>query len=233
MLDKIAGLLGGRVAEGMTFGEVSTGVHNDFQRATSIARSMVTEYGMSDKLGPMQFGSSQGGNVFLGRDFNSEQNYSDSIAYEIDKEMQSIIVEQYERTKQILTEKRDLLTLIAETLLEVETLDAQQIEHLRDHGKLPDRVDDSKVDNVETDKTEPANPTSDSVESTEPAIEKTGSTTLESDIGSRPSDPTTSDLPKLGPSSPSGTKIKAFKKIQINNTKADCLRNVDDQPFMM
>ncbi|CAM5215971.1 ATP-dependent zinc metalloprotease FtsH OS=Ureibacillus acetophenoni OX=614649 GN=ftsH PE=3 SV=1 [Ureibacillus acetophenoni] len=212
LLDKIAGLLGGRVAEDITFGEVSTGAHNDFQRATSIARSMVTEYGMSDKLGPMQFGSSQGGNVFLGRDFNSEQNYSDSIAYEIDKEMQSIIVEQYERTKQILTEKRDLLTLIAETLLEVETLNAQQIEHLRDHGKLPDRVDYSKVDNVETDKTEPANPTSDSVESTEPAIEKTGSTTLESDIGSRPSDPTTSDLPKLGPSSPSGTQNKGIQE---------------------
>ncbi len=65
LLDKIAGLLGGRVAEDITFGEVSTGAHNDFQRATSIARSMVTEYGMSDKLGPMQFGSSQGGNVFL------------------------------------------------------------------------------------------------------------------------------------------------------------------------
>ncbi len=139
LLDKIAGLLGGRVAEEIVLGEVSTGAHNDFQRATGIARSMVTEYGMSDKLGPMQFGQAQGGNVFLGRDFNSEQNYSESIAYEIDQEMQRIIKEQYERTTQILTEHRDLLDLIATTLLEVETLDAEQINHLKDHGTLPER----------------------------------------------------------------------------------------------
>lgn len=139
LLDKVAGLLGGRVAEDITFGEVSTGAHNDFQRATGIVRSMVTEYGMSDKLGPMQFGQAQGGNVFLGRDFNSEQNYSDAIAYEIDQEMQTMIKEQYERTKQILTEKRELLTLIATTLLEVETLDAAQIKHLEEHGTLPER----------------------------------------------------------------------------------------------
>ncbi|QFF97408.1 ATP-dependent metallopeptidase FtsH/Yme1/Tma family protein [Psychrobacillus glaciei] len=142
LLDKISGLLGGRVAEEITFGEVSTGAHNDFQRVTSIARSMVTEYGMSDKLGPMQFGQAQGGNVFLGRDFNSEQNYSDAIAYEIDQEMQKMIKEQYARTKQILTEKRELLTLIATTLLDVETLDAAQIKHLEEHGTLPERVYD-------------------------------------------------------------------------------------------
>uniref|UniRef100_UPI0039894620 ATP-dependent zinc metalloprotease FtsH n=1 Tax=Psychrobacillus psychrotolerans TaxID=126156 RepID=UPI0039894620 len=139
LLDKIAGLLGGRVAEDIIFGEVSTGAHNDFQRATGIARKMVTEYGMSDKLGPMQFGQAQGGNVFLGRDFNSEQNYSDAIAYEIDQEMQIMIKDQYTRTKQILTEKRELLTLIAKTLLEVETLDAAQIMHLQEHGTLPER----------------------------------------------------------------------------------------------
>ncbi|MCM3712189.1 ATP-dependent zinc metalloprotease FtsH [Sporosarcina luteola] len=139
LLDKIAGLLGGRVAEEIVLGEVSTGAHNDFQRATGIARSMVTEYGMSKKLGPMQFGQAQGGNVFLGRDFNSEQNYSESIAYEIDQEMQRIIKEQYERTTTILTEHRNLLDLIATTLLEVETLDAEQINHLKDHGTLPER----------------------------------------------------------------------------------------------
>ncbi|WP_318617509.1 ATP-dependent zinc metalloprotease FtsH [Sporosarcina sp. YIM B06819] len=138
LLDKISGLLGGRVAEEIVLGEVSTGAHNDFQRATGIARSMVTEYGMSDKLGPMQFGQSQG-QVFLGRDFNSEQNYSESIAYEIDQEMQRIIKEQYARTKEILTGNRELLDLIATTLLEVETLDAEQITHLKEHGTLPDR----------------------------------------------------------------------------------------------
>ncbi|WP_064090880.1 ATP-dependent zinc metalloprotease FtsH [Rossellomorea aquimaris] len=140
LLDKITGLLGGRVAEEIIFGDVSTGAHNDFQRATGIARKMVTEYGMSDKLGPLQFGQSQGGQVFLGRDINSEQNYSDAIAYEIDQEMQRLIKESYERAKTILTENRDKLELIAKTLLDVETLDADQIKHLMDHGKLPERI---------------------------------------------------------------------------------------------
>lgn len=139
LLDKITGLLGGRVAEEIVFGEVSTGAHNDFQRATGIARRMVTEFGMSDKLGPMQFGSSQGGQVFLGRDFHSEQNYSDAIAHEIDVEMQTIMKDCYARAKQILTENRDKLDLIAKTLLEVETLDAEQINHLCDYGRLPER----------------------------------------------------------------------------------------------
>ncbi|MED0875495.1 ATP-dependent zinc metalloprotease FtsH [Bacillus mobilis] len=139
LLDKITGLLGGRVAEEIVFGEVSTGAHNDFQRATGIARRMVTEFGMSDKLGPMQFGSSQGGQVFLGRDFHSEQNYSDAIAHEIDVEMQTIMKDCYARAKEILTENRDKLDLIAKTLLEVETLDAEQINHLCDYGRLPER----------------------------------------------------------------------------------------------
>jgi cell division protease FtsH len=138
LLDKIAGLLGGRVAEEVVFGEVSTGAHNDFQRATSIARSMVTEYGMSEKLGPLQFGQNQG-QVFLGRDFNNDQNYSDAIAYEIDLEIQRIIKESYERAKKIIIEHRDKLDLIANTLLEVETLDAEQIKSLFEQGKLPDR----------------------------------------------------------------------------------------------
>jgi cell division protease FtsH len=149
LLDKITGLLGGRVAEEIVFGEVSTGAHNDFQRATGIARKMVTEFGMSDKLGPMQFGQAQG-QVFLGRDLNNDQNYSDAIAYEIDLEIQSIIKQSYERAKKLLTEHRDKLDLIANTLLEIETLDAEQIKHLVDHGRLPDRSvsianDDMKV----------------------------------------------------------------------------------------
>lgn len=185
LLDKIAGLLGGRVAEDIVFGEVSTGAHNDFQRATGIARSMVTEYGMSDKLGPMQFGSGQGGNVFLGRDFNSEQNYSDAIAYEIDKEMQSIIVAQYERTKQILTEKRDLLNLIATTLLKVETLDKEQIEHLRDHGTLPDRSSGA------TKQTSTA-----TTEGKASTVETAGSANLNQQVIGNEEDPTVAQLPK-------------------------------------
>jgi cell division protease FtsH len=139
LLDKIVGLLGGRVAEEVVFNEVSTGAHNDFQRATGIARRMVTEYGMSEKLGPLQFGQVQG-QVFLGRDINNEQNYSDKIAYEIDMEIQRIIKESYERARKIITENRSKLDLIANTLLEVETLDAEQIKSLVDKGVLPERT---------------------------------------------------------------------------------------------
>jgi cell division protease FtsH len=136
LLDKITGLLGGRVAEEVIFGEVSTGAHNDFQRATNIARKMVTEYGMSDKIGPLQFTSS-GGNVFLGRDIQNEQTYSDAIAYEIDQEVQSFINQCYARAKDILTENKAKLELIAQTLLDIETLDALQIQTLFDKGRLP------------------------------------------------------------------------------------------------
>ncbi|MHC0039279.1 ATP-dependent zinc metalloprotease FtsH [Pseudoneobacillus sp. C159] len=150
LLDKIVGLLGGRVAEEVVFNEVSTGAHNDFQRATGIARKMVTEYGMSDKLGPLQFGQVQG-QVFLGRDINNEQNYSDKIAYEIDMEVQRIIKESYERAKQIINENRSKLDLIANTLLEVETLDAEQIKSLVDNGVLPDRSVDTKLEDKKQD----------------------------------------------------------------------------------
>lgn len=136
LMDKITGLLGGRVAEEIVFNEVSTGAHNDFQRATNIARRMVMEFGMSEKLGPLQFGQPSG-QVFLGRDLHNEQNYSDKIAYEIDLEIQRIIKECYEKAKQVLTQHRDKLDLIANTLLEVETLDAEQIKHLFEHGTLP------------------------------------------------------------------------------------------------
>ncbi|OEH92647.1 ATP-dependent zinc metalloprotease FtsH [Bacillus solimangrovi] len=152
LLDKITGLLGGRVAEELVLGEVSTGAHNDFQRATGIARRMVTEFGMSDKLGPLQFGSTSQGQVFLGRDINNEQNYSDTIAYEIDTEIQRIVKDCYQRAKDILTEHKEQHELIAQTLLEVETLDAEQIKGLFEEGKLPERIatsdDSSEQDNV-------------------------------------------------------------------------------------
>ncbi|WP_134685233.1 ATP-dependent zinc metalloprotease FtsH [Brevibacillus migulae] len=142
LLDKITGLLGGRVAEEIVLGDISTGAHNDFQRATAIARSMITEYGMS-KLGPMQFGRSQG-QVFLGRDFGHERNYSEQIAYEIDQEMQNIINECYARCKELLTTHRDQLDLIATTLLRVETLDAEQIKELIETGKMSNDPDANK-----------------------------------------------------------------------------------------
>ncbi|WP_017754938.1 ATP-dependent zinc metalloprotease FtsH [Calidifontibacillus oryziterrae] len=154
LLDKITGLLGGRVAEELVLGDVSTGAHNDFQRATNIARKMVTEYGMSEKLGPLQFGHASSGQVFLGRDINNEQNYSDAIAHEIDMEIQRIIKECYEKAKKILTEYSQQHHLIAQTLLEVETLDAEQIRHLFDHGTLPEKsngVEQSTSTNLQTE----------------------------------------------------------------------------------
>jgi len=154
LLDKITGLLGGRVAEELVLGDISTGAHNDFQRATSIARSMITEYGMS-RLGPMQFGKAQG-QVFLGRDYGTERNYSDKIAYEIDQEMQRIINECYEKCKDLLTTHRDQLDLIANTLLRVETLDAEQIKQLIETGKMENDPADNPevVVNIQTKKEE-------------------------------------------------------------------------------
>lgn len=143
LLDKICGLLGGRVSEDINFGEVSTGASNDFERATQIARSMVTEYGMSKKLGPLQFSSNSGGQVFLGKDMQGEPNYSGQIAYEIDKEVQRIVKEQYERCKQILLEHEEQLKLIAKTLLSEETLVAEQIQSLFYDGVLPELDYDS------------------------------------------------------------------------------------------
>ena len=149
--DRIVGLLGGRVAEEVTFGEASTGAHNDFQRTTSLARKMVKEFGMSEKLGPIQFGET-GGQVFLGKEMGSEPSYSDTFAYEIDLEVQKIVKEAYERCHDILTTHQEQLTLIAETLLVEETLDREQIEGLFHDGKLPERqYDDSHLEEDDED----------------------------------------------------------------------------------
>lgn len=131
MLDRICGLLGGRVAEEIVLGEISTGASNDLERVTGIARQMVTEYGMSSKLGPMQFGNrSGGGQVFLGRDLSMEPNYSDKVAYEIDQEMKDIVETCHQRTHDILTEHRDKLEHMAQTLLERETIDEEEIRNI-------------------------------------------------------------------------------------------------------
>ncbi|MDQ0872032.1 cell division protease FtsH [Paenibacillus sp. V4I3] len=144
LLDKVTGLLGGRVSEELFIGEIGTGAYSDFQKATGIVRRMIMEYGMSDKLGPMQFGSSQG-QVFLGRDIGHEQNYSDAIAYEIDQEMQSFIRTCYERARAMLTEHADQIHLVAKTLLEKETLDKDEIIELLEKGKLNASADDEEV----------------------------------------------------------------------------------------
>jgi cell division protease FtsH len=134
LIDRITGLLGGRVAEEIIFNEVSTGAHNDFQKATEIARSMVTEYGMS-ALGPIQY-EKRNGSVFLGRDYNTDKAFSDQVALEIDNEVRKIINECYDRAKSVLTENIDLLKLIAQHLLDVETLTKEDIYEIVDTGKL-------------------------------------------------------------------------------------------------
>ena len=142
LLETISGLLGGRVAEEIVFKEVTTGAHNDFEKATKIARSMVTEYGMSD-LGPIQF-EHQESSVFLGRDYNKSRNFSSQVAFEIDQAQRKIINECYEKTQKILKDNRDLLDLIANTLLEYETITKEQIDYLVKNGCMPD--EDGEVD---------------------------------------------------------------------------------------
>ena len=141
LLDQITGLLGGRTAEEVTFGEITTGAHNDFEKATKIARSMVTEYGMSD-LGPLQF-EQQAGSVFLGRDYNKSQHFSNEVAHEIDMEMRRIVNECHKKATEIIKKNKDLLKLIADALLEYETLTKEQIDYLVEHGEMPEEDEEN------------------------------------------------------------------------------------------
>ena len=148
LLESICGLLGGRVAEEVTFGEITTGAHDDFKKA----RSMVTEYGMSS-LGPMML-EEPDGNTFLGRDYTKNRNISDTVAHEIDEEMRSIINNCYEKAKKIISENKDLLSLIANTLLEEETITKEEIDYLVEHGHLPEvetKKEEEQVNEVKED----------------------------------------------------------------------------------
>ena len=122
-------LFGGRVAEELIFKNITTGAGNDIERATELARKMVCEWGMSEKLGPLTFGKKEE-EVFLGRDFGSQRNFSDQIALEIDKEVKRLVVEAYERTKLILTEHIHTLRALAEALLEKEVLDGIEVDKI-------------------------------------------------------------------------------------------------------
>ncbi|MGI6733827.1 MAG: ATP-dependent zinc metalloprotease FtsH [Anaerovoracaceae bacterium] len=128
MQERIVHLLGGRVAEKLTLHDISTGASNDIERATEIARAMVTKYGMSERLGPVNYSSSD--EVFLGKDFSTRKNYSEEMAKEIDEEVRNIIEEAFARAEKLLSENIDKLHLVAEVLLELETLDADQFEKL-------------------------------------------------------------------------------------------------------
>jgi len=126
MEEHIVHLLGGRMAEKLILHDISTGAQNDLQRVTSIAKGMVTKYGMSEKLGSMSFSDDE--EVFVGRDYHSTRNYSESVASEIDAEIRKIVNEAYERTEKLLTENVDKLHIIAQALLKIETLNADQFE---------------------------------------------------------------------------------------------------------
>ncbi|MBL0209375.1 MAG: ATP-dependent zinc metalloprotease FtsH [Holophagaceae bacterium] len=138
MEGEIAILMGGRIAEEIFFNQLSTGASNDIERATDTARRMVTEYGMSDKLGPLNFGGAQQ-EIFLGRDYGHQRNFSDDTARVIDAEVHEIVMKNYERAKKIILEKRDSLVAIAEALLVRETLDGTEVELLMKGGTLPPR----------------------------------------------------------------------------------------------
>jgi cell division protease FtsH len=129
MEENIITLLGGRVAEKLILKDISTGASNDIERATNIARSMVTKYGFSENLGAMVYGNSQG-EVFLGRDFNSTPNYSDNIAYEIDTEMRQIIETAYTQAEQILIDHMDKLHFLAKYLMKFEKIDGALFEKI-------------------------------------------------------------------------------------------------------
>lgn len=140
MFEQIVGLLGGRTAEEVFFGVKSTGASNDFEQATGLARSMVTEYGMSDRLGTVQYeGNHQ---VFIGRDYGQTKAYSEQIAFEIDEEVRDILNRAHAKAREIIEEHRDKHELIANMLLEYETLDARQIKSLFETGEMPSNGDE-------------------------------------------------------------------------------------------
>jgi cell division protease FtsH len=127
--DDLAGLLGGRAAEEIVFSDITTGASNDLERATKMARAMVTQYGMSKKLGPRTFGKKEE-LVFLGREISEQRNYSAEVAELIDDEVRSIIDCAYARAKKVLTDYRDKLDMLAKMLMEAETVDKQQFDAL-------------------------------------------------------------------------------------------------------
>ena len=148
LLQRITSYLGGRVSEELFCGEISTGASDDFKRATQIARSMVTEYGMSD-LGPVQF-EHKSGEVFLGRDYtNSSKNYSDTVALEIDKEIRKIIDECYKNAKEILKKNEGLVRMLAETLYEKETITKEEIEEVVKEYNKSKKTKTTKKEKIE------------------------------------------------------------------------------------
>lgn len=155
LLDRLKTMLGGRVAEEVVLKEISTGASNDIQQASRLVRSMITQYGMSDVLGPISFGEGQDHQVFLGRDFNNQRNYSEDIACEIDKEVRRYIEEAYEECRRLIVENIDKLHLIAEALMEKETLEEKDLQQIMETGSLEgicDKKEDVQTTEVKEDK---------------------------------------------------------------------------------
>ena len=149
LLAQITGLLGGRVSEEMFLGEISTGASDDIKRATKIARSMVTEYGMSD-LGPVQYEEKSEG-VFLGRDYAKSKNFSDQVALEIDEQTRKIIEECYEKAKKIIKENKELIFQLSDALMQYETITKEQIESIVKTGKIKHAEEESEVSETKND----------------------------------------------------------------------------------
>lgn len=154
MKENVVTLLGGRVAEKLILEDISTGASNDLERATSIARNMVTKYGFSEKLGPMVYGNDQS-EVFLGRDFNSSKNYSENVAAEIDAEMREIVEDGYERAKELLEEHMDQLHLVARYLMKFEKIDDTDFVKLM-NGEMDESIfdEDESSEEIQTESKE-------------------------------------------------------------------------------
>lgn len=166
MLDELVSLLGGRVAEQIVRGDVSTGASNDIERATDIARKMVTKYGMSDNLGPVSYDSN--GEVFLGKDYGHAKNYSESTAMAIDQEIKTIITDAYKRTEEILTQHRDKLDALAEYLVKHEKIDGEKFRKIMEGTFVeePEVIEETVTVEAKPTVTEEAVETSDSVQET-------------------------------------------------------------------
>ncbi|MBE6844483.1 MAG: ATP-dependent zinc metalloprotease FtsH [Ruminococcus sp.] len=154
MRENIITLLGGRVAEQIILDDISTGASNDIERATAIARNMVTKYGFSEKLGPMVYGNEQG-EVFLGRDFNSSRNYSENVAAEIDAEMRKLIEDGYNTAEKLLKDHIDQLHFLAKYLMKFEKIDDVDFEKLM-KGEMDESILDAEVKNEVAEQTEDA-----------------------------------------------------------------------------
>lgn len=154
MLDDIVVLLGGRVAEKLVLGDISTGASNDIERATKLAKSMVTEYGMSDRIGPVSY-SSGSGEVFLGRDYGHAKDYSEAFAQEIDEEISAIIHNGYDRTEKILTDHMDKLHELAQYLIKYEKIDGEKFAKLMNGELQEDTEEPETLPNVDEVKETP------------------------------------------------------------------------------